>query len=65
LRADSLEVYEGKRLDEVGRMRNQPPYEAAYDILLADGGATSAIYFSMSEEDVRLAMTSSCSTPGR
>lgn len=55
-RADSLEVYEGKRLDEVGRMRGQEPYEAAYDILLADSGRTSAIYFTMSEDDVRTAM---------
>jgi N-acyl-D-aspartate/D-glutamate deacylase len=55
-RADSLEIYEGKRLDEVGRMRGTDPYEAAYDILLADSGRTSAIYFTMSEEDVRTAM---------
>ena len=56
VRADSLEVYEGKRLDEVGRMRGQDPYDAAYDILIADSGATSAIYFTMSEDDVRTAM---------
>jgi N-acyl-D-amino-acid deacylase len=55
-RADSLSTYEGKRLDEIGRMRNQDPYEAALDILLADGGSTSAIYFAMSEDDVRVAM---------
>ncbi|MGH7665658.1 MAG: N-acyl-D-amino-acid deacylase family protein [Gemmatimonadaceae bacterium] len=54
--SDSLEMYEGVRLDEVGRMRGQDPYEAAYDILLADSGETSAIYFSMSEENVRLGL---------
>lgn len=54
--ADSLRVYEGKKLDEVGRMRHEDPYDAAYDILIADHGATSAIYFTMSEDDVRLAM---------
>lgn len=53
---DSLRIYEGRRLDEVGRLRNQDPYEAAIDILLADQGRTSAIYFAMSEADVRLAM---------
>jgi N-acyl-D-amino-acid deacylase len=37
-------------------MRGQDPYEAAYDILIADSGATSAIYFTMSEDDVRTAM---------
>lgn len=56
VRTDSLRIYQGKRLDEVGRLRNQEPFEAAYDILLADSGSTSAIFFSMSEEDVRLAM---------
>lgn len=56
VRTDSLKRYEGLRLDSVGRVRAQDPYEAAYDILLADSGATSAIYFSMSEADVRLAM---------
>ena len=56
VRTDSLRPYQGRRLDEVGRLRNQDPYEAAYDILLADSGSTSAIYFSMSEADVRTAM---------
>lgn len=56
VRADSLKIYEGKTLAEVGQMRGQDPYEAAFDILLADSGATSAIYFSMSEDDLREAM---------
>ena len=56
MRADSLEIYEGKRLDEVGRMRGQDPYEAAYDILLADSAATSAIYFSWNEDALRLVL---------
>lgn len=56
VRRDSLRQYEGKRLDEVGRMRGEDPYEAAYDILIADTGATSAMYFSWSEDALRLAM---------
>ena len=56
VRTDSLRIYEGKRLAEVGRLRNQDPFEAAYDILAADSGRTSAIYFAMSEDDLRLAM---------
>lgn len=56
VRADSLRAYEGMRLAEVGRMRQQDPYDAAYDILLADSGGTSAIYFAMSEDDVRLVL---------
>lgn len=56
VRAESLAIYEGKRLDEIGRMRGQDPYEAAYDLLILERGAPSAIYFTMSEDDVRLAM---------
>lgn len=53
---DSLRQYEGKRLDEIGRMRNEDPYDAAYDILVADRGATSAIYFSWNEQALRLVL---------
>lgn len=56
VRTDSLRRYQGKRLSEIGRVRGQEPFEAAYDILIADGGGTSAIYFTMSEDDLRLAM---------
>jgi dihydroorotase/N-acyl-D-amino-acid deacylase len=56
VRNDSLRRYEGVRLDSVGRLRHQDPYEAAFDILIADRGATSAIYFTMSEDDLRLAL---------
>ncbi|GAC1657745.1 MAG: hypothetical protein NVS4B3_24620 [Gemmatimonadaceae bacterium] len=55
-RSDSLKQYEGKRLSEIAELRHQDPFEAAYDILVADRGATSAIYFTMAESDVRLAM---------
>jgi N-acyl-D-amino-acid deacylase len=53
---DSLKLYQGKRLTEVGRMRNQDPYDAAFDILAADSGRTSAIYFSFNEDALRYAM---------
>lgn len=56
VRTDSLRRYEGVRLDSVGRARGQDPYDAAFDILVADRGATSAIYFTMSEQDLRLAL---------
>jgi len=53
---DSLQQYQGKRLAEVGRMRHEDPYDAAYDILIADHGATSAMYFSWNEDALRLVM---------
>ena len=53
---DSLKKYEGKRLTDIGKMRGEDPYDAAFDILIADHGNTSAIYFSFNEDALRLAM---------
>jgi N-acyl-D-amino-acid deacylase len=53
---DSLKKYQGKRLPEIGQMRNQDAYDAAFDILVADSGRTSAIYFSFNEDALRYAM---------
>ncbi|HET7613938.1 MAG TPA: D-aminoacylase [Gemmatimonadaceae bacterium] len=54
--ADSLRIYQGKFLTDIGRMRNQDAYDAAFDILIADSARTSAIYFSFNEDALRLAM---------
>ena len=56
VRADSLKVYEGKLLTEIGKMRGQDAYDAAFDILIGDNGRTSAIYFSFNEDALRYAM---------
>jgi N-acyl-D-aspartate/D-glutamate deacylase len=48
--------YEGKRLDEVARMMGKDPVDALCDLLISEGGSAEAIYFSMSEADVALAM---------
>jgi N-acyl-D-amino-acid deacylase len=49
---DSLRHYQGMRLDEVARHRGQDVPEALFDLLVADRARTSAVYFSMSEDDV-------------
>lgn len=53
---DSLRKYEGLTLTEVGRMRNENPYDAAFDIIIADHGNTGAMYFSFDETALRMAM---------
>ncbi len=55
---DSLRKYAGKRLPEVAQMMGggRDPYDAAFDLLIADRGRTSAIYFSFNEDALRLAM---------
>ncbi|HEX5725425.1 MAG TPA: D-aminoacylase [Longimicrobiaceae bacterium] len=53
---DTLRRYEGMRLDEAAAARGQEVVDALFDLLLADRAGTSAIYFSMAEEDIELAM---------
>ncbi len=53
---DSLESYEGMRLDAIAEARGQSAAAAAIDLLVADSLRTSAIYFSMSEDDLVTAM---------
>jgi N-acyl-D-amino-acid deacylase len=55
---DSLKKYQGKRLTEVAEMMGggRDAYDAAFDLLIADRGRTSAIYFSFSEDALRMVM---------
>jgi N-acyl-D-amino-acid deacylase len=55
-RTDSLRKYNGQLLSDVATARNQRPMDVVFDLLVADSAATSAIYFSMSEEDIEYAM---------
>jgi N-acyl-D-amino-acid deacylase len=53
----SLAKYEGKRVSEVARMMGKSDdIEALFDLLVADNAQTGAIYFLMSEADVKLAL---------
>lgn len=51
-----LDALQGKRLSEIAQEQKKDPLDALFDLLLADHGATSAIYFMMSEDDMRAAM---------
>ncbi len=53
---EPFERYEGMRLDAVAAKRGQSAAAAAIDLLVADSLRTSAIYFSMSEDDLVLAL---------
>jgi N-acyl-D-aspartate/D-glutamate deacylase len=48
--------YEGKRLSEVAREWKKSPADALIELLITDSARSGAIYFLMSEEDVRMAM---------
>ena len=51
-----LKKYEGKRVAQIAAMQNKDPLDAVLDLVAADHDNTGAIYFLMSEDDVRLAM---------
>jgi dihydroorotase/N-acyl-D-amino-acid deacylase len=51
-----LESMQGKRLSEIAAAQGKDPLDALFDFILADHGQTGAIYFMMSENDLRAAM---------
>jgi dihydroorotase/N-acyl-D-amino-acid deacylase len=51
-----LEAMQGKRLSQIAEEQRKDPLDALFDLILADHGQTGAIYFMMSEDDMRAAM---------
>ena len=51
-----LESLQGKRISQIAAEQKKDPLETVFELILADKGQTGAIYFMMSEEDMRAAM---------
>jgi len=51
-----LDALQGKRVSQIAEEQGKDPLDALFDLILADHGQTSAIYFMMSEDDMRAAM---------
>ncbi|MBI2678703.1 MAG: amidohydrolase family protein [Candidatus Koribacter versatilis] len=51
-----LKKYEGQTVAQIAKDQNKDPLDALIDFVIADRDNTGAVYFSMAEEDVRLAM---------
>ncbi|HSL55776.1 MAG TPA: D-aminoacylase [Pyrinomonadaceae bacterium] len=51
-----LEALQGKRISEIAAEQKKDPLDTVFDLILADHGQTGAIYFMMSEADMRAAM---------
>jgi len=51
-----LKKYEGKTIAQIASAENKDPMDALFDFVIADHDNTGAVYFSMSEDDVKLAM---------
>jgi N-acyl-D-amino-acid deacylase len=48
--------YEGKSIAEIARLSGRRPADAVFDLLIDEKGSVPAVYFLMSEEDLRHAM---------
>jgi len=48
--------FEGKTVAQIAQMESKDPMDAALDLIVADRDNVGAVYFSMSEPDVKLAM---------
>ena len=69
VRTPGNKKYQGKRLSEVAASRGSDPIETIFDLLIEEGGSVDAVYFLMSEEDVKRAMAApfvsfDCDAPG-
>ncbi|MDQ2856420.1 MAG: amidohydrolase family protein [Acidobacteriota bacterium] len=53
-----LDALQGKRVSEIAAEQKKDPLDALFDLILADHGQTAAIYFMMSEDDLRAALRS-------
>ncbi len=51
-----LRQYEGKTVAQIAKIENKDPLDALMDLVIADRDNTGAVYFLMSESDVKLAM---------
>jgi N-acyl-D-amino-acid deacylase len=53
----TLRRYQGKRITEIAAAEHKDPYAALFDLVLADHANTGRATFSMSEADVRVAVS--------
>ena len=48
--------FEGKRVDDAAKEMGKDPYEFVFDMLIANGGSVSCVWFIIDESDLKLAM---------
>jgi len=53
-----LDNWQGKRLSEIAAAQIKDPLDALFDFIIADHGQTGAIFFMMSEDDMKAALKS-------
>lgn len=53
VKSDRNQGLVGKSVAEIAKLTNKKPTDAVFDLLLEEGGSVPAVYFMMSEEDVK------------
>jgi N-acyl-D-aspartate/D-glutamate deacylase len=56
VKSEPNKKYEGKSIAEISQLSGKKPADVVFDLLLEEQGSVPAVYFLMSEEDVRYAM---------
>ncbi len=52
-KSEALKPLTGKRLSEIAKMRGRSPEDTAIDLVIEDGSRVEAVYFLMSEDNLR------------
>jgi N-acyl-D-amino-acid deacylase len=58
VKTEKNRIFEGETMESIANKRMQPPLEALFDIILEEENAATMVSFNMSEEDVKIVMTS-------
>ncbi len=56
VKSEKNKVHEGKSIDHLAKALSKKPTDVVFDLLKEEGGSVPAVYFLMSEDDVRTAM---------
>ena len=56
VKSEKNKVHEGKSIEQISKALNKKPTDVVFDLLKDEGGSVPAVYFLMSEDDVRTAL---------
>jgi N-acyl-D-amino-acid deacylase len=56
VRSEKNKANEGKSIDQISKALSKKPTDVVFDLLREEGGSVPAVYFLMSEDDVRTAL---------
>jgi len=56
VKSEKNRMHEGKSIEQISKAQNKKPTDVVFDLLKEEGGSVPAVYFLMSEDDVRTAL---------